>query len=139
VGEDEVKDNALRLGPAYPLIGILRRLGCTDVFLSNCYDDEAIFYVMWRSIEPCRYMISWRGVKDKMVFTAIRAFVGTNNGRIVNFYEIAYPGEREVTGTSVEFTCPGEGYVQDPTPRTVTIKECDILINEKRCRERLCA
>lgn len=101
------KDDALRLAcPAYPLVDVLRKLKCADVFLSNCLEGERmIVRAPWRSDEPCRYMVSWRGRKDGDVFNAIRSFVDARKGRVINFYELAYPGDTRVTGTAVEFTC----------------------------------
>jgi hypothetical protein len=104
------KDDVLRLAcPAYPLINILRNMACADVFLSSCFDGEQmIVQAPWRSDEPCRYIVSWRGRKDQRVFSEISSFVSRSKGKVVNFYELAYPGDLRVTGTAVEFTCPPE-------------------------------
>lgn len=127
---NDLKDDVLRLGsPAYPLIGKLQRLGCNDVFLNNCIDDEDRMTVLWRSTEPCRYLIHWRGRADKPVFDAIRSFAGDNGGRVVNFYQVAYPGDLKVTGTGVEFTCPGAGFEpEDPWKfKVITYKSKDLF------------
>lgn len=105
------KDDVMRLaGPAYPIVNILQKLACADVFLSNCFDGEQMIVrsPISRSDEPCRYMVSWRGRKDQRVFSEIRAFVSRNNGRVVGLYELAYPGDSRVSGTAVEFTCMPE-------------------------------
>jgi hypothetical protein len=134
----EIKDDVLRLAsPAYPLIGVLRKLGCVDVYLSIPFDEDLV-YAIWRSTEKNRYMIMWRG-KTTMPYTAIRKFIDANKGRLVNTYQVAYPGEGVLNGQAVEFTCPCAGFDEKEPITTVNWNMKDIVRNENRRREEVCA